>query len=456
MRQLFARLLPFHRTLLFQAISIIVIAQTGVVIIIMLLLHSNLMFRLVPGVIDEHAEAITELAFLLESTPEEANPVVLSAFSGTARSAVILPDHASSASLPDAIQNAFVRAGEVTGYPLAEREAHFRNLRTHELFEGRRQGNLPNVLGIGGIELSFSLESGEVLVVWMTPAAFIARPSLLFVAGVWVAIVLFAAISLHLIFAPLRGLERAAHRLGQTSRPEPVHEAGSEDIRRVARALNDMQDRIQDLLADRSKMVAAVAHDIRTGLTRLRLRLDASETEIPDSVAGDLEHIETLVSDMLSYARAEQPSRDAELIELRSFLIDLIASLPYAVPQSCSGSPFWVGADKASLTRGFTNLIENARLYANDVTIRCEDTPEGLAILVEDRGPGIPEEELTKVFDPFYRLETSRNRETGGTGLGLTIARALFSAQGAVLSLHNREGGGLSARILFPAQDQVG
>lgn len=455
MNKIWSVILPFQRTLLFQAMGVVIIAQTALVLIVLVLLQTSLVFRLVPGVVDEHAVAINELIFLLESTPEEATPMILSTFSGTARSAVVLPGHIADQAPPTVIYEAFQAAGEVTGYPLSEREFRYRSLTAAQIWTGRQAGDMPRVLGIGGLELSIDLRNGDALVIWMTPAAFIARPSTGFIAILWVSIVLMAAIFLHIIFAPLRSLERASRHMGQTSKPIPVKETGPEDIRRVARALNDVQGRVQDLLAKRSKMMAAVAHDIRTGLTRLRLRFDASETELPPSVADDLAHIETLVTDMMAYARAEEPSVSSELVELRGFLADMVESLPFQMPFSCDGQDFWVAADKASLKRAFTNLIENARLYGEDVSLRCETSQDGLAIFVEDRGPGIPEDKLASVFDPFVRLETSRNRETGGTGLGLTISRSLLSAQGAVLSLHNRDGGGLSARIFFSSQDEV-
>lgn len=453
MKRVLPNLIPFHRTLVFQAVAGVVIAQAIGILVVTLLTQTALIYRIVPGAVTHQTTAINELVFLLESTPSDAAPIILSSFGGMSRAAVIREDHLARAPVPVVFTRAFEVSAETTGYSLLDRDMQFRILRFWQVVEGRRAGEVGSLLGVTGVELSIRLQSGEVVAVWMTPAAFFAQPNVLFVTLAWFLVAVSATLIIHIIFRPVRRLERAAERLGRTSRPEPVAEEGPEDIRRVARALNAMQDRVQGLLSERSEMLAALAHDIRTGLTRLRLRLDAVAED--SAALDDIAHIEMLVTDMMTYARAERPSHQAELIELRSFLIELVDGLPFEVGCELADTAYWIAADSAALRRAFSNLIENARLYGGAVHLVSRPVDEGLLVCIEDEGPGIPEDKLDTVFDAFYRLEGSRNRETGGTGLGLTISRALLSAQGAMLTLKNREGGGLSAQIIFYAGDEV-
>jgi signal transduction histidine kinase len=260
---------------------------------------------------------------------------------------------------------------------------------------------------------------------------------------------------LHIAFRPLRRLESTAEAVGHTSRLDPVAETGPEDIRRVARALNRMQSRVQSLIAERSQMVAAVAHDIRTSLTHMKLRMEAMEHLRDSALHSDIDQMERLVGDMMLYASAERPSTDLELIELGEFVSDLCAGLPEPVVHHCCDEAFFVAADRLALVRALTNLIENARLYASDTEVSVSLADGECLIRVDDRGPGIAQPQLSMVGKPFFRGEISRNRSTGGSGLGLSIARALLGAQGATLRLENRDGGGLRAEVCFHAQTRV-
>jgi len=260
---------------------------------------------------------------------------------------------------------------------------------------------------------------------------------------------------LRMTFRPLKQLEVAAQSIGTTSKFQELEEAGTEDLRRVARALNQSQTRIKALLAERSQMLAALAHDIRTGLTHIKLRLDKVGLTKADDFADDIETMEQLISDMLLYARAEQPTDTFQLLDLSKFIQDLVDALPYEVDFEGCFEPFWIAADRTSLKRAITNLTDNAHCYASNPKVRIGLQDGDLLITVEDRGPGIAASDLARIFDPFYRAETSRSRDTGGSGLGLTISRALLSAHGATLSLSNRNEGGLCAAIIFSSDIRV-
>jgi signal transduction histidine kinase len=199
-------------------------------------------------------------------------------------------------------------------------------------------------------------------------------------------------------------------------------------------------------------MVAAIAHDVRTGITKIRLRMDERGAVSAHEIEGDIAQMEALITDMLAYARAQSPSGPQELIRLDSFVGDLADAAPHPI---CLCLPpaedFIIVGDPVALRRLFDNLIENARRYGGDeIVVRVVATGGGREVRIEDNGPGLPDGQLETVFQPFQRGEISRNRTTGGTGLGLGIARAIAKAHGATLHLENRPKGGLAAILHFP------
>ena len=445
----------FQRSLFLQVAAIFVGTLTVMSIALQVLLQTTLMFWLFPDIMEQHAEATSELVFLLENVPEEARPVVLSAFSGPRRKAIIQAEFPDGAALSAALGAPFHDSSNETVAAIANREPRFRMLRSSELDDAQRNLVGPSMRGISALEVSLEMNDGEVLTVLMSPTATFGTPGTWLVLMIVIAVFVASLIGLGFVFRPLRALEETANTIGRTSKPKPVQEKGTEDLRRVARALNEMQARVQDLLADRSRMLAALAHDIRTSLTHMKLRLETLGSDEADLLQSDVDLMERLLSDMLLYARAEQPTSTPELVNMFEFLSAFAATLPYPVETKVQEGQFWVAAERAALTRAMTNLTDNARAYAGNVELSAQRTQDGLTILVEDRGPGIPEAALENIFDPFYRAEPSRNRETGGSGLGLTIARALLSAQGATLTLQNRPGGGAQAIIVFPSELEV-
>lgn len=446
--------------LLLNAAFVAVSAVFTSILVVFLSIQLIFFFRLFPSGIEDNAEAIAEMVFLLDNVPPEARPLVISTFHSVSRSAAIRPGFPEGAA-PDPVLRQRLSTGSGDYARLLEtQETRFRDVRLGDVRMGRREEDWPDVLGMAAFEIGVELQSGEVVVVWLTPLAFLGRHAIR-IMGLFMLLGLgfsaASALTLRFALKPLKALEDSATRFDLASPTTPVEETGPDEMRRLTKALNDMQARVHALTRERSQLVAGIAHDIRTSLTRIRLRIDQSRSKTKAALESDLRHIEHLLNDMMLYARAEQPSLAPELVDLRVFLADFVGALPYEAPFSCAGEAFTVAADPTALTRALSNLLENARIYGGGaVLMECVATPEGgLEIRIDDDGPGIAEAHLGRIFDPFYRVEPSRSQDTGGTGLGLTISRALLAAQGATLDLSNRPEGGLRVTIAFPPECRV-
>jgi signal transduction histidine kinase len=253
--------------------------------------------------------------------------------------------------------------------------------------------------------------------------------------------------------APLKILTQAADRLGRNVNSPPLPEAGSADVIQAIRAFNGMQDRIRRFVEDRTRMIAAISHDLRTPITRLRLRAELiGDSEQQQKMLADLSEMETMIASTLNFAREDaNPEARAE-IDIRHLLETLSADFPSAdlAIELPVGADAMLDGQPVALRRGFTNLIDNALRYGKRARVTLTRDDGNLVVHVDDEGDGIPEEELEKVFKPFYRLESSRSRDTGGTGLGLSVARTVFRAHGGDVVLSNRPEGGLRATVTLP------
>jgi signal transduction histidine kinase len=259
-------------------------------------------------------------------------------------------------------------------------------------------------------------------------------------------------LAVRLATRPLHQLAQAADALGPDLKAARLPENGPSEVARAAKAFNAMQDRIATYMTERIQILAAISHDLQTPITRMRLRVDImNESTQQAKLQHDLREIETLVKEGVAYARtlhgaAEAPRRIDPDALLDSLVCDYVdagknVSLEGRIATTLVTRP-------QALRRILGNLIDNALKFANAAEITVTKFQDNdLTISVLDRGPGIPSESLEAVFQPFYRLEASRSRNTGGTGLGLAIARQLTLAMNATLSLHNRPGGGLEARL---------
>jgi signal transduction histidine kinase len=216
----------------------------------------------------------------------------------------------------------------------------------------------------------------------------------------------------------LRRLAEAADAVGRGLQPAPLAESGPPELRKAARAFNRMQDRLVRYLGSRTRVLTAMSHDLRTPITRLRLRVaSVSDPVLQGKMAADLEQMAAMVQESLESLQG----------------LEATESVP-ARPQA--------------LRRALANLIDNARQFATAASIGVQRVGDDCVFKISDNGPGIPDAELERVFEPFFRLESSRNRGTGGAGLGLSIARDIAHAHGGLLTLANRPNGGLEARLV--------
>ena len=260
--------------------------------------------------------------------------------------------------------------------------------------------------------------------------------------------------ALRRVTKPLDSLTRAAEALGRSGRTEILKETGASEVRRAARAFNEMQHRIRRLIEDRATMVAAISHDLRTPITRLKLRAEFIEDqEQRDKMLRDLDEMETMIKSTLALSREDANPEPRAHFDLGDLLMDCVEGLDGVtldIDPTLSGGQAPIEAQPIALKRAVANLIENAIVYGKAAAVLLRHEGTEYRITIEDHGPGIPEAELDRVFRPFFRLEASRNRESGGAGLGLAIARSVVRAHGGDIVLKNRPEGGLQAIVSLP------
>ncbi|NCY25018.1 MAG: HAMP domain-containing protein, partial [Alphaproteobacteria bacterium] len=257
---------------------------------------------------------------------------------------------------------------------------------------------------------------------------------------------------------PVAALAAAADALGRNVNAPPLPEEGPSETATAARAFNTMASRIRRFVDDRTQMLAAIGHDLRTPITRLRLRAEFMEDDDQRrKMLADLSEMEAMINATLAFARddaATEPSVAFDLAALCQTVLDEAAD---TAPDKADGI-IYEGPERlraqgrpAALKRALANLVGNALAYGGDARLTLANEADAARISIEDHGPGIPDSDLETAFQPFRRLEGSRNRETGGSGLGLTIARNILRAHGGDVTLRNRREGGLAALITLPA-----
>lgn len=261
---------------------------------------------------------------------------------------------------------------------------------------------------------------------------------------------------------PVRELAEAADRLGRDVNSPPLPEAGPREVATAAHAFNTMAGRIRRFVSDRTLMLAAVSHDLRTPITRMRLRAEfVEDEEIRAKMLADLAEMEAMVNASLAFARDDQTAEASvplDLVALVRTVLDEASDAAAAredapMPGDYTGPErLTLRARPLALKRAIANLVQNALLHGGSARVHAEPPSGGtVRLVISDDGPGIPEASLEAVFQPFRRLEDSRNRETGGTGLGLPIARNILRGHGGDVVLANRPGGGIDAIVTLPA-----
>ncbi|HTP97551.1 MAG TPA: ATP-binding protein [Burkholderiales bacterium] len=267
------------------------------------------------------------------------------------------------------------------------------------------------------------------------------------------SVTLLSLVAVRWVTRPLKTLADAAEELGRDINRAPLPERGPLEVERAARAFNTMQRRLAGFLQSRTRILAAMSHDLKTPITRLRLRAELlDDAQVRGKFVRDLEEMEAMVAGSLDFMRGLEQRETVQPIDVGALLESLQADAREtggAVTIEGTARRPYPGRPQA-LKRCLGNLIDNAIKYGQSARVRVEDGDDRLLIRVRDSGPGIPQAELTRVFEPFYRVEASRSRDTGGTGLGLTIAQQIAQAHGGELTLVNAEGGGLEAALTLP------
>jgi signal transduction histidine kinase len=394
---------------------------------------------------------------LLETSAPEAEDAVLSIYASRSRAARITPGFATDLRADGERRDLLVQDDSAVTERLRNRDIRFRTLGLFELRALLKSEPLRPYYAASALYMAIGLKDGRVLNLWLAPSIFYTDGPYGFalLTAVIAIVTIVLGLALHwVVMRPIRALEHDAEIVGLAETAVPVSETGPRELRRLSRALNRMRFRLAGLVREREQIMVAIAHDIRTGLTRLRLRMDAHDMLSPRIIEPDIAQMEHLLADMMAYARAETPGNALELIELCELVSGLVEAAPYGILLDRNETDrFFVAGNAVALTRLFDNLFENARRYgAGHVEVRIAKASDGLVVDVLDDGPGIPVEEMERIFEPFVRGESSRNRETGGTGLGLAIARAIAQTHGAAITLTNRPAGGLCARTFFPIE----
>lgn len=267
------------------------------------------------------------------------------------------------------------------------------------------------------------------------------------------ALLLAAWVGARWLSRPMLALAQAARELGHNIHRPALVEAGPRECRDAAAVFNHMQAQICEQLSDRDRFVAAVSHDLRTPLTRMRLRIEAlGDAAQRAHLARDITEMDQMISatlDALRGAAAHEATAPLNPRELADRLADDQRSCGHAV--SVSGQAAEVWGQAGALRRCLNNLVDNAVRYGGSAHITLSNTPGAVCVAVSDTGPGLPPDELQRVLAPFYRVEASRNRHTGGVGLGLSIAHDIATRHGGRLTLHNAQPHGLIATLHLPA-----
>jgi two-component system, OmpR family, sensor kinase len=215
-----------------------------------------------------------------------------------------------------------------------------------------------------------------------------------------------------------------------------------------------MQSRIGDYLRERTAMIGAIAHDLRTPLARIAFRIESAPDPIREPVQNDIEQMRAMIAATMDFVRGTTQTKKRQPVDVGSVLSAIVAKeadVGHIVTLQTSATATVMG-DAVSLERLFQNLIDNAVAFGGSADVAIANEAAVIRVTVSDRGPGLPDDQLEAVFDPFVRNEPSRSRETGGVGLGLTIARMIAIDHGGSVTLRNRDGGGLEAIVMLPAR----
>lgn len=387
---------------------------------------------------------VASLVLLVDRVPAGLRPALLEAFSENGRTATIIP------ALPEDLTrtNGLIRIERSIRTALALRGAEGRQVWAR--LDGRSESGRGDTLSVyvelaDGGYLWLDVEDRVTIRLLGVPIGFFAG-----LFGVVVALAALGAVAREM--RPITRLAREVDRVGEGIDPVAIPELGAPELRKLIRAVNAMQERIAALVRNRTLTLGAISHDLRTYLTRLRLRVEMMpESRHRAGAIADVEAMQALVADTLDFAQDSfvptEPARADLADALRRYAAEQNdARIVLDVPDR----PVHVAMGDKALGRVVANLVGNALRYGECAFAGIETGGARAVLVIEDEGPGIPAEERERVFEPFHRLETSRNRDSGGTGLGLTIVRRLVERHGGSIELGTSRRGGLAVRVALP------
>ncbi|MFJ6328335.1 MULTISPECIES: ATP-binding protein [unclassified Rhizobium] len=389
---------------------------------------------------------------LLDAIPPEAQPLAIRALNanGLAVGLIDAPSQAEAEATSDLTLTDKL-AREFANIAFGNRYFNIRSLseKPQGWFSVGASDRIVEVsIGVAGGKVAvFNLPDTPTVRLHGVPVGLIAG-----VLGMLVAVIAIVAVARET--RPLTRLSRTVNSIGNGLQPVSIPERGACELRMLIKAINAMQLRIAALVNNRTLIIGAISHDLRTYLTRFRLRVEMMpDTPHRDRAIADVEAMQRLVEDALGFARSTVVSEG-------SCIVDLDAAISAHVAERQDGSALVAFAPlghalavtmpETALVRVLDNLVDNALRYGGRADIHVEHRGDQGVITIGDRGPGIPAERRKDVLEPFVRLEESRNRDLGGSGLGLAIVRQILDAHGGVLCLEDRDGGGLNAVVLLP------
>jgi signal transduction histidine kinase len=314
----------------------------------------------------------------------------------------------------------------------------------------RHRGHLPMII------VSMQLEQGN----WLNLESRIRPPDfgwklpvLTWLGLMGIALSTVVIVMVRRITRPMAALASAAERVGRGDAIEPLPEVGPLDVRQTTTAFNRMHDRLQRFVKDRTQMLAAMSHDLRTPITTLRLRAEfIDDEEIKAKILETLEDMQRMSEATLAFVREEAAAEPTRMVDLAALIESIVADfsdLGWNV-DFANGHRVDYGCRPSGMKRALRNLLENAVRYGEKAEVKLDVNGDDFRIIIDDDGPGIPEDQIERMFQPFVRLDESRSVEGGGIGLGLAIARSIIRSHGGDIALANREEGGLRAVISLP------
>ncbi|MBU2146234.1 MAG: HAMP domain-containing protein [Alphaproteobacteria bacterium] len=305
------------------------------------------------------------------------------------------------------------------------------------------------------LTLSIRLAGGDwlnVRTMFHRPGLQLSPQALLPLLLMAVAVVLVAWWTARRIVGPMSALAVGADRLGRGLDTDPLPMTGPSEVRETTQAFNRMKDRLTRFVNERTHMLTALSHDLRSPLTAMRLRIEMlDETEDSVRLNALVEEMQAMVEATLEFARGVAKAEPAAEVDVAALLSDLVGDVGEDRATLLVSQPLHATIRPQALNRALRKLIDNAVRYGGIAKVTLKRESDMAAITIADNGPGLPDDQLEAVFEPFVRLEGSRSRNTGGVGLGLAIARTIIQAHGGTVILRNLPGGGLEAVVHLPA-----